>query len=414
MRASSLSLRMRRRFGGRGFLRNSARTPASVAAAMLGDLTRNAVDVLPGGRPRGEARARPAAAREARHRRHLARHPRRPRDSAPAHARLPGRRPRRRADHRRLHDPDRRPVGPVERAPDPHRRGDRREREAPTSSRRWSILDPERTEVRLQRRVALEALVRGRRPARAHDHRRADPRARRLREADGGAAADLGLGAPVPADAGVRLGRDRGGRRARRHRPALQPARRPRGDGALRPRAAGRPHDAAPRLVGRREDELVASATTSRSRRRPRRCSGARCGSRTRSSREWWTARRGAGVAGRRTRWSRSSRSRAGSWSARTARRPRAPREEHFNRVVQRARVPRGRAGRRRSRTAIRCTCRPFSSTASASARRSEARRLIEQGGVKLNGEPVVELDVAARASRAARCSRSASAVSAA
>ena len=41
--------------------------------------------------------------------------------------------------------------------------------------------------------------------------------------------ADLGLRAPLSAHAGVRLGRDRGGRRARRHRPALQPPRGPRG-----------------------------------------------------------------------------------------------------------------------------------------------------------------------------------------
>ena len=40
---------MRRRFGARAFLRNSAKTPASVAPAMIGDLTRNAVDVLPEG-----------------------------------------------------------------------------------------------------------------------------------------------------------------------------------------------------------------------------------------------------------------------------------------------------------------------------------------------------------------------------
>ena len=38
----------------------------------------------------------------------------------------------------------------------------------------------------------------------------------------------------------------------------------PRGDAALRPRAAGRPDDADPPLLGRREDELVASATTFR------------------------------------------------------------------------------------------------------------------------------------------------------
>src|SRR5205814_6420959 len=41
--------RMRRRFGARDVLRSSARTPASVAAAMIEDLTRNAVDVLPVG-----------------------------------------------------------------------------------------------------------------------------------------------------------------------------------------------------------------------------------------------------------------------------------------------------------------------------------------------------------------------------
>src|SRR5579863_8282868 len=40
---------MRRRFGARAVLRSRARTPASVAAGMSGELTRNAVDVLPAG-----------------------------------------------------------------------------------------------------------------------------------------------------------------------------------------------------------------------------------------------------------------------------------------------------------------------------------------------------------------------------
>ncbi len=71
------------------------------------------------GRARGEARARSAAAREARDRRHLARHPRRSRHPPAAHARVPGRGPRRRPHRRRLHDPDRRPVGPVGGAADP-------------------------------------------------------------------------------------------------------------------------------------------------------------------------------------------------------------------------------------------------------------------------------------------------------
>src|SRR5215218_3138848 len=48
-RARSLSLRMRRRFGARVFLRNSARTGASLALVVPEELTRNAVNVLPEG-----------------------------------------------------------------------------------------------------------------------------------------------------------------------------------------------------------------------------------------------------------------------------------------------------------------------------------------------------------------------------
>ena len=50
------------------------------------------------------------------------------------------------------------------------------------------VLDPERTEVRYNGEWLSKLTLRRRRPARADDHRRADPRARRLREADGGAA----------------------------------------------------------------------------------------------------------------------------------------------------------------------------------------------------------------------------------
>src|SRR5204862_19608 len=46
---SSRSLRIRRRFGARGFRRRSRKTPASVARVGSADLTRNAVDVLPAG-----------------------------------------------------------------------------------------------------------------------------------------------------------------------------------------------------------------------------------------------------------------------------------------------------------------------------------------------------------------------------
>ena len=110
------------------------------------------------------------------------------------------------------------------------------------------------------------------------------------------------------------------------------------------------------------------------------------------------------------SRWRRSSRSRAASSRARTARRRRAAAEEHFTRVVRERRGARGgargRAARRRSGAPAGAPRR----AGSASSSTSEARRLIEQGGVKLNGEPAAELDLRARRARRARCSRSGSA----
>ena len=124
----------------------------------IAELTRNAVDVLPRGRARGEAASWAAAAGQARDRRHLARHPPRPRHPAAADARLPGRGPQGRAHRRRLHDADRRPVRPLERAPDPLRRGDRRER---AGLSRAGEDDPARrsraARGAVQRRVAVEA-----------------------------------------------------------------------------------------------------------------------------------------------------------------------------------------------------------------------------------------------------------------
>ena len=66
---------------------------------------------------------------------------------------------------------------------------------------------------------------------------------------------------------------------------------------------------------------------------------------------------------------------------------------------------------RSRSRRAIRSTCRRSSSTRFGVGSTSEARRLIAQGGVKLDGEPVDRDRRAARASPA-RSSRSASGAS--
>ena len=65
---------------------------------------------------------------------------------------------------------------------------------------------------------------------------------------------------------------------------------------------------------------------------------------------------------------------------------------------------------RSRSRTATRCTCRRSSSTSFGVDSTSEARRLIEQGGVKLDGSPVGELDVPRATPRGRACCRSASA----
>ena len=116
---------------------------------LIRELTRNAVDVLPEGELERKLGIGPAAAREARDRLDRAGHPRRPRDPAPAHGRVPARGPRRRPHRRRLHGADRRPVGPVERAPGALGRGDRRERASATSSRpRRSSTRARTTEVR--------------------------------------------------------------------------------------------------------------------------------------------------------------------------------------------------------------------------------------------------------------------------
>ncbi len=270
------------------------------------------------------------------------------------------------------------------------------------------VLDRDRTEVRYNGEWLSKLTLRRGRAPRAHDHRRADARARRLREADGGAAADLGLGAALSADAGLRLGRDRGRRRARRHRPALQPARRPRGDGALRPRAAGRADDAAPPLVGRREDELVARQQhpAHRAARGDVRADdadpGRRC-SPTGGGSSCEQRRRRPPI-----RWSRSSRSRAGSSRARTARRRRAPPRSTSRASCDSARRP----------TTIPEVALPDGDPVHLPAllvgsfgvaSTSEARRLIEQGGVKLEGEAGHASSTCRASGSPGRCCRSGS-----
>ena len=67
--------------------------------------------------------------------------------------------------------------------------------------------------------------------------------------------------------------------------------------------------------------------------------------------------------------------------------------EAHFTRVVREGGAPDGRARRHTCRTGIRCTCRPLLAAAFGLST-SEARRLIGQGGVKVDGDAVTELDV--------------------
>ena len=71
-----------------------------------------------------------------------------------------------------------------------------------------------------------------------------------------GGVADLADGVPLPAAPGDRLGRGPRRRRARRHRPAVQPDHGPPPPGARRPGAAGRAHHAVARRPRRRAEDV--------------------------------------------------------------------------------------------------------------------------------------------------------------
>ena len=127
-----------------------------------------------------------------------------------------------------------------------------------------------------QLRVARAARHRRSARARGAHHGRAPARARRLRQAPRGPRADLAAGAALPAPAGVRLGRDPRGHRARRHRSEVQPADGARPAGVVRAGAADRLHPAAARRHGRRaQDEQVARQLRRPARRARTSCTGA-------------------------------------------------------------------------------------------------------------------------------------------
>ena len=183
----------------------------------------------------------------------------------------------------------------------------------------------------------------------------------------------------------------RGRRRARRHGPALQPPHGPRRHAALRPRAAGHPDDADPELLGRDEDELVGRQQRPAPRRpeemfgRTMRISDDQLARLVHAS-CWSGPRRRA------TRSRRSSSSRASSSAARWGEEAARAAEEHFTRVVRRHEAPERARGGRDPRGA-----RPPAGAPHGAVRpldESTARRMIDQGGVKVNGEPVGEYDV--------------------
>ena len=208
---------------------------------LLGD----AVDVLPEGAPRRAARRGQAAAGQARHRPDHRRHPPRPHGRAREAARVPGRRPHGGPDHRRLHRPGRRPERALERSGRCSTPEEIEANAATYQEQAFKVLDRERTEVRFNSewlgwtgQELLELL--------------AQTTVARLLERDDfqkrmqAGAADRGARAALPAAAGLRLGGGRGRRRARRDRPEVQPALRPRRPERLRPAAAVDPDDADP------------------------------------------------------------------------------------------------------------------------------------------------------------------------
>ena len=352
---------------------------------MLADLTRNAVDVLPGGRAR--ARSSRSAGRCASS--SASTSPRRTSTSATA-SRSSGMRASRTRAHRACSSsattrrgsairPAARPSGPC--SPDEE-----------IDAQRAALLRARRrrSSTRSARRCASTASGSGSSTSRRSLRLTRTTTVARLLERDDFAKrfaaqrADLRVRAPLPAHAGLRLRRGRGRRRARRHRPALQPARRPGRDGGLRPRAAGRADDVAlPRSAGTATKmsasrgnyiglDGAARGAVRQDDAHPGRAARPVVPARARARREPPPA----------TRWRRSSRSRAAIVARRTGRRPRAPRRstspascasDEAPDDCRRSTLP---AGDPVHLPALLASRFGVAST-------SEARRLIAQGGVR-------------------------------
>ena len=180
-------------------------------------------------------------------------------------------------------------------------------------------------------------------------------------------------------------GRDRGRRRARRHRPALQPARRPRGDGVVRARAAGGADDAAAALLGRGEDELLRRQQhpADGAARRDVRADDAHP---RLDARGVVPARLGAARPGGRPDGGRVVERSHGEEAAAAA-------EEHFTRVVRE-----GKAPEEVEEVPLADPDPVVHLPAVLASKLGESssywRRVIDQGGVKLDGRPVPGYDV--------------------
>ena len=244
---------------------------------LAGALARNAVDSLPEG---ALADKLATARREGRQLRvklgidpTAPGHPPGPRRRAAQAARVPGRRPPGRADHRRLHRARGRPVGALEPAPDPLERGDRAQRrDVPGTGSE----DPRRRSPRAWRcgatasgwtcRWSSCSSSCARRPRRscssATTSPNAGPRGSRSRCSSCSTRSSQGYDSVA-----VRCRR-----RARGHRPEVQPAARARHPARLRPARAGDHDDADPGGDRRRaQDVQVARQPDRRDRRAARR-----------------------------------------------------------------------------------------------------------------------------------------------
>ena len=260
------------------------------------------------------------------------------------------------------------------------------------------VLDPARTEVRYNGEWLGEAVLRGRRSPRADDHRGAHPRARRLREAHAGAGADLASRSScirsmqaydsVAIEADVEIGGTDQLYNLLAGREVMQ-------NYGLEPQVVL----TTPLLlsVRRLEDELVRRATTSRCSTPPEEMFGQTMRIPDSQLDEWWHCSWRATACPRAIRWLEARARALRSWRARTGRTQRARR-----RRTSRAWC----ASTRRRTTCPKLPCPqaiPLHLPALlvehlGVATTSEARRLIAQGGVKVNGEPVSELDVSREA----------------